>query len=60
MPTEENYPQIEKELLAVLFEFEKFDTYTYGRNVAVESDHKPLQALVKKPIGLAPKRLQRM
>ena len=58
--TEQNYAQIEKELLAVLFGFEKFDVYTFGRLVNVESDHKPLQAIVKKPMALAPKRLQRM
>ena len=41
-------------MLAVLFGFEKIDTYTYSRYVEVESDHEPQQAIVKKPIGLAP------
>ena len=58
--TEKNYAQIEKELLAVLFGCEKFDTYTFGRVIKIESYHKPLQTIVKKPIAQAPKRLQRM
>ena len=58
--TEQNYAQIEKELLAVVFAMEKFGHYTYGRHIVVESDHKPLQAILKKPIATAPKRLQRM
>ncbi|VDI25347.1 Hypothetical predicted protein [Mytilus galloprovincialis] len=58
--TEQNYAQIEKELLAVVFGMEKFHQYTYGRKVYVESDHKPLESLYKKPLYHAPKRLQRM
>ena len=34
--------------------------HTYRRRVTVESDHKPLEVIVKKPIHLAPKRLQHM
>ena len=58
--TEQNYPQIEKELLAVVFGFEKFHQFTYGRRITVESDHKPLEIKSKKPLHKAPKRLQRM
>ncbi|XP_053403100.1 uncharacterized protein K02A2.6-like [Mercenaria mercenaria] len=58
--TEQNYAQIEKELLAVVFAFEKFHHFTYGRRVFVESDHKPLEIISKKPLFRAPKRLQRM
>ena len=58
--TEQNYAQIEKELLAVVFGMEKFHQYTYGRKVYVESYHKPLESLYKKPLYHAPKRLQRM
>jgi len=39
---------------------EKFETYLYGRKVLVESDHKPLEAIFKKRLLNAPKRLQRM
>ncbi|PFX12514.1 Retrovirus-related Pol polyprotein from transposon 17.6 [Stylophora pistillata] len=61
-PTEVQYmyAQIEKELLAIVFGMEKFETYLYGRKVLVESDHKPLEAILKKSLLNAPKRLQRM
>ena len=59
-PEELNYAQIEKELLAAVFAMEKFDQYVYGRQVTVESDHKPLQTITAKPLLTAPKRLQRM
>ena len=58
--TERNYAQIEKELLAVVFGMERFENYTYGRHVLVESDHKPLEIIYKKHLLSAPKRLQRM
>ena len=47
-------------LLAVVYGLEKLHTYTYGRDVAVESDHKPLEVIFKKALHKAPKRLQRM
>lgn len=60
-PTEERYAQIEKELLAVVFACQRFDAYVYGRaNVNVESDHKPLEIIMRKKLDSAPKRLQRM
>ena len=46
---EPRYAQIEKELLAVLFSLERFNQYTYGKKVHVESDNKPLEVIVKKP-----------
>ena len=46
---ESRYAQIEKELLAVHFSLERFNEYTYGKIVHVESDHKPLEINVKKP-----------
>ena len=59
--TEQNYAQIEKELLAIVYACEKFDQYIFGRsNVIVQSDHKPLETIFKKPIHSSPKRLQRM
>ena len=59
--TERNYAQIEKELLAIVFACEKFDQYIFGKSdVVVESDHKPLETIFRKPIHSAPKRLQRM
>uniref|UniRef100_A0A674AFT5 ribonuclease H n=1 Tax=Salmo trutta TaxID=8032 RepID=A0A674AFT5_SALTR len=58
--TEKGYAQIEKELLAVVFGMERFHQFTYGRTVAVQSDHKPLESIMTKPLLSTPKRLQRM
>ena len=59
--TEQNYAQIEKELLAIAFACEKFDQYVFGRSdVVVESDHRPPETIFKKPILTSPKRLQRI
>ena len=59
--TEQNFAQIEKELLAIVLGCEKFDQYIFGRSdVVVESDHRPLETIFKKPILTSPKRLQRM
>jgi len=57
---ETRYAPIEKELLAVLFALTKFDQMTYGRPVTVVSDHKPLAAILQKPLSKAPRRLQSM
>ena len=57
---EQNYAQIEKELLAVTFACKKFHDYIYGKDVLVETDHQPLINIYKKPLSSAPKRLQRM
>lgn len=58
---ETHYAQIEKELLAILFACERFDTYIYGRDVVrVETDHKPLEAILRNTLNSAPQRLQRM
>ena len=57
---ESRYAQIEKELLAIVFACQKFETYVYGRQVTVDNDHKPLEMIWQKPIHTEPKRLQRM
>ena len=57
---ETRYAQIEKELLTVVYGLEKFHTYTNGRQVTVESDHKPLEVIVKKLLHRVPKNLQCM
>jgi len=59
--TEQQYAQIEKECLAIVFACNKFNQYIAGKEeIIVESDHKPLQIIFKKSILTAPQRLQRM
>lgn len=58
--TEQRYAQIEKEMLAIVFGAERFHQYVYGREVNVESDHKPLEVIMKKPLSSAPARIQRL
>lgn len=61
VPAETRWAQIEKELLAVVFGCTRFHQYIYGHDViTVESDHKPLEAIMKKPLNETPARLQRM
>ncbi len=58
---ERNYAQIEKEMLAISWGCVKFHDYVYGaEGVVVETDHKPLENLFKKPLASAPPRIQRM
>ena len=60
-PTEQRYAQIEKEMLAVVFGCTKFHKLIYGKSdVIIESDHKPLESLLKKPMHISPMRIQRM
>ena len=52
--TEQRYANIERELLAVVFGSEHFQTYIYGRAFQEESDHKPLQMINLKKTWLQP------
>ena len=58
--TETRYANIERELLAIVFTCQWFNTYLLGRPFAVESDHKPLEMIHQKSLASAPPRLQRM
>lgn len=58
--SQKSWAQIEKELLAIAFGCEKFHQYIFGRSVVVESDHKPLEYIFKKPLHDTPLRLQRL
>ena len=55
---EQNYAQIEKELLAIVFACEQFHQFVYGNDIVVQSDHKPLEAIMTKPLSRAPPRIQ--
>ena len=40
--------------------WDRFDQFVIGREITVETDHKPLEMILRKPLFAAPKRLQRM
>ena len=58
--SESGWAIIEKELRAVLFALEKFHYFVYGREVEVQTDHKPLINIMQKKLEDVPKRLQNM
>ncbi|PAA81393.1 hypothetical protein BOX15_Mlig005974g2 [Macrostomum lignano] len=57
---QKKYAQIEKEMLAIVFGCRRFRQYLWGRRVSVESDHKPLQYIMKKPMDELSARIQRL
>lgn len=60
-PTQRNYAQIEKEMLAILFACKSFDQYICGKkDVQIGTDHSPLISIFKKPLLNTTKRLQSM
>ena len=58
--TETRYAQIEKELSAVVFMSQKFHQHVYRKEALVESDHKTLKMILKKPLAVAPPHLKHM
>ena len=59
--TEQSYAQIEKETLAIVHAFCKFDQLLFGKSeITVHSDHKPLETIFKHPLASAPCHLQSM
>ena len=48
------YAIIERELLAIVFACQRFNTYVLGRPFTVESDHKPLEMIHQKSLASAP------
>ncbi|XP_041453633.1 uncharacterized protein LOC121406829 [Lytechinus variegatus] len=48
-PTEQRYSQIEREALAIAWGVNRLNTYLFGRNFTVVTDHKPLIPIFGKP-----------
>ena len=44
----------------MVFGCQRFHQYIYGKKVTIQSDHKPLEAIVKKPLQNTPPPLQIM
>ena len=59
-PTEILYAQVEKEMLAIVFGCVRFKNYIWRRHTVIESDCKPIESIMKKPLCSAPPRLQRL
>jgi hypothetical protein len=59
--SQQNYSQVEKEFLAVVFACKRFQYYIVGRGeITVETDHKPLLGIMKKEVGVLTPRLAKM
>lgn len=57
---QKNWAQIEKEMFAITYACLRFHQFIYAKQITVETDHKPLVSIVKKPLNSCPLRLQRM
>lgn len=58
---QKNYGQIEKEFLAILSACHRFHHYIYGREVIIQTDHKPLVSIIDKNLhDINSVRLQRI
>ena len=58
---QQRYSRMEKEISAIVFGCEKFKDYLCGQEKhMVETDHKPLESILQKPIASAPPHLQKM
>ena len=47
-------------MLTIVFSRQKFREYILGKTIVVQTDHKPLETILRKPIATAPLRLQAM
>lgn len=59
-PTQQDYSQMEKEALAITFGCQRFHQYLFGKQFTVESDHKPLETIFKRPLDKCPFRLKHL
>ena len=49
---EKNYPQVQREALALMFALRKFHRYIYGRKFELQTDHQPLLAIFGSKKGI--------
>ena len=59
-PSQTKYSQIEKECLAIKFGCKRFHHFVYGKEILVETDHKPLESIFAKSLDKSPPRIARM
>lgn len=45
-------------MLAIVFSTQQFREYILGKSTVVQTDHKPLEIILRKPMSAAPLRLQ--
>ena len=57
---EHHFVNIEREMLAVIFGAERFQTYIYGKHFTIESDHNPLESISQKNLADTQAQLQCM
>ena len=51
--SELNWAPIEKEMLAIEFSAHKFREYILGKATLVQTDHQPLETILRKPVAPA-------
>ena len=51
-PSEQNYSQLEKEALSLVFGIQRFHQYLYGRKFSLVTDHKPLTTILGPKTGI--------
>ena len=57
--SEQNYCQLEKETLSIVFACDKFHEYVYGSKCHIYNDHLPLKFIFKESLIKSPPRIQR-
>lgn len=57
-PTQRQYAQIEKEMLAMKFGLIRFHQYVYEQDITVETKHRSLLGILKKPLAEIPAPLE--
>ena len=58
--SELNWAPIEKEMLAIVYSTQKLREYILGKPTVIQTDHKPLETILRKPMATAPLQMQAM